>query len=203
MHQAHAALPVVLALGLVLAPDLAAVEPDPLQEGIAADGYLTNLVVFGGLRLVDDAFDRFTKVEWPTVGIAYQGRDVFWPLALDTGLAYSTSGSGHRLEADTIEFWFGAVKPWTAGPLEFNAGGGFTASGTDMTLDLGGSEIDDTAGAFGVYGTANLHWAIGDRYLVSLVSRFGFAEMRDNPVFGDEEVNGSGVSVGLGLGGRY
>lgn len=196
----------LIAAGLVACTAAPAAAVQQTLEGVLDDGYITNLDLLVGVRVLDEDWDDRGPAEHATVGLQYETRGIDWPVAVGLGLAYSDSDQDEVDELDTAvwEYWVGVYLPLRAGPLELSVGGGPSLYHVDIERGTGAAKLEQEETEFGVHASATLRWTIADWLNLGVQARAGFARLDGGPMnFDEDNVNPAGLTGTAVLGLRF
>ena len=194
--------------------------PGPLhtqyQEGRLADGYITQLQLQAGVKMLSD--DEWREADTQVFGgFQYDIRGIDWPIGVSfgfgTGYVDTSTGSGDNVvewESQSNDFYLGAYRDMWLGPsLQAYASGGalvtyarLRGDGTDNGNTVSYSSDDSAIGGYGQIGVNIIpgnFWTFGAAIRASTVD----IEMSSGTGTNTVDVNAGGVSVLASAGYRF
>ncbi len=174
-------------------------------EGLLRDGFVTNLDLLIGAKLMDGDWDvGGADTTLLGAGVNYSVRGLKWPVGLQIAFTYGENqADDDEAEIESRDLQIGLFVPFGTGTsLRWEAGGGFSQAWVDLRPDApaAGSVRKDEIRAAGVYARGALRWSPTYWFDLSASASYHF-----NPADTsfDEDLNAGGILVFGGAGLRF
>lgn len=171
------------------------------HEGLVHDGFITDLSLIVGVTMLEDDWDELGDDMVTQVGLAYESRDLIWPMMVHSTLSFGRA-SGDALTTNFATLTLGAAKPWMAAGMQLHAGGGLAVVRADMTLETPTGDLHEPEWGVGFYLHGGARKTIGNWQFGGDV-RYTFAPLDKNPIFNGDKVNAGGLGAYLNIGLRF